>query len=392
MSIVEPTIALVFSPETWVEQLHRHLADHGGARIRQIVVEPSTVGDESFDVLVVSHRWPALTPGLVRNVHAAGARVLGIADREEPAAREHLVRMGVDGIVPADVALPSIVEAIRAVAPVQDERAQLAGMRDRADVGARVGSQIVTVGGPHGSGKTELAVAVAVALVDRRESVLLLDADEHHAAIAIRLGLPPHASLRTAIAMMQTGGDVAQAPLPRGRIDVVPGGMPTTGRAPVDPSDALALLAELGHRYDHVVIDTSGVADSALGRALLSAANAVLGIGAASPVGLSRLVSWASLAAPSLAARLSLVVNFAPHDRFRRGEVVDELRLAVGAPVGALLPFDQRVVRAAWDARPVDRGPFADQVQALVDAAMPRGERRVGRGDGARRRSRSAAA
>ena len=28
---VEPAVALVFSPEAWVEDLHRHLADHGGA-------------------------------------------------------------------------------------------------------------------------------------------------------------------------------------------------------------------------------------------------------------------------------------------------------------------------------------------------------------------------
>ena len=90
MSVAEPTVALVFSPEGWVEQLHRHLADHGGARIRQIVVEPSTLRDEEFDVLVVSHRWPTLTPVLVRRVQEAGARVLGVFDRDEPAAREHL--------------------------------------------------------------------------------------------------------------------------------------------------------------------------------------------------------------------------------------------------------------------------------------------------------------
>ena len=38
---MEPTIALVFSPELWVERLHHHLTDHGGARVRQIVLEPA---------------------------------------------------------------------------------------------------------------------------------------------------------------------------------------------------------------------------------------------------------------------------------------------------------------------------------------------------------------
>ena len=50
--MVEPEVALVFSPETWVEELHRYLADHGGARVRQIVMEPSLALDEQYDTLV----------------------------------------------------------------------------------------------------------------------------------------------------------------------------------------------------------------------------------------------------------------------------------------------------------------------------------------------------
>ena len=54
----EPTIALVFSPEAWVEELHRYLEDHGGARVRQIVLEPSVALEEEYDTMVVSHRGP----------------------------------------------------------------------------------------------------------------------------------------------------------------------------------------------------------------------------------------------------------------------------------------------------------------------------------------------
>ena len=31
----EPEIALVFTAEPWVEELHRYLSDHGGARVRR---------------------------------------------------------------------------------------------------------------------------------------------------------------------------------------------------------------------------------------------------------------------------------------------------------------------------------------------------------------------
>ena len=51
--MAEPEVALVFTPEAWVEELHRHLTDHGGARVRQVVVEPDVALEEEYDVLVV---------------------------------------------------------------------------------------------------------------------------------------------------------------------------------------------------------------------------------------------------------------------------------------------------------------------------------------------------
>src|SRR5438067_204806 len=109
MSDAEPTVALVFSPEAWVEELHRHLSHHGGARVRQVVVEPAVALDESYDVLVVSDRWPALTMRLVGAVHERGRRVLGVFDPEEPAGKDHLVRLGVDATIPADAPMQEFV-------------------------------------------------------------------------------------------------------------------------------------------------------------------------------------------------------------------------------------------------------------------------------------------
>ena len=48
-------------PSPGSKELHRHLADHGGARVRQIVLEPALALEEEYDTLVVSDRWPALT-------------------------------------------------------------------------------------------------------------------------------------------------------------------------------------------------------------------------------------------------------------------------------------------------------------------------------------------
>ena len=104
----EPEVALVFSPERWVEDLHRHCVDHGGARIRCVVMDPALVLDEEYGVLVVSHRWPGLTVGFVEAVHARGrrcprrprsVRADGVAPPRAGAGRRRRPRRRVDGRV-----------------------------------------------------------------------------------------------------------------------------------------------------------------------------------------------------------------------------------------------------------------------------------------------------
>src|SRR5713101_2171800 len=101
---VEPTVAIVFSPESWVEELHRHLTDHGGARVRQIVVEPAVALDEEYDTLVVSARWPALTRRFVDALHDRARSVLGVFDPHEHGGKDHLVALNVDAAISAAAA------------------------------------------------------------------------------------------------------------------------------------------------------------------------------------------------------------------------------------------------------------------------------------------------
>src|SRR4029077_20450016 len=70
----EPEIALVLSAEAWVDDLHRHCADHGGARVRCLVLDPAVALDKEFDVLVTGERWPALTRPFVDALHERGRR------------------------------------------------------------------------------------------------------------------------------------------------------------------------------------------------------------------------------------------------------------------------------------------------------------------------------
>src|SRR3954462_5819098 len=154
---VEPSVALVFSPEMWVEELHRHLSHHGGARVRHIVVEPSVALDEEYDVLVVSDRWPALTFGFVGAVHARGRSILGVFDPEEPAGKDHLVDLGVDATIAADAEIAEFGVVLGELGAASSRPTDLgdghvSGVPTRED---EPPGTVVAVSGARGSGVTE---------------------------------------------------------------------------------------------------------------------------------------------------------------------------------------------------------------------------------------------
>ena len=155
----EPEVALAFTADLWVEELHRHLTDHGGARVRTLLVEPEGALEEAYDVLVAGHRWPALTRALVSDVHAHGRAVVGVHDREELASREHLLALGVDALVESDAGADAFVRAIAGVAARRDDRSGA-----RSIVAPTRAGRLVTVGGPPGVGRTEIAIELALAL------------------------------------------------------------------------------------------------------------------------------------------------------------------------------------------------------------------------------------
>jgi MinD-like ATPase involved in chromosome partitioning or flagellar assembly len=377
MSTAEPTIALVFSPESWVEQLHRHLADHGGARVRQIVVEPSVALDEDYDALVVSDRWPALTRGFVDAVHARGRRVLGVFDPDEPAGKDHLVSLQVDATITADAGMTDFVDTVNGLARADDpgkatqEPTTPTGGLPAA--GVLPSGQLVSVSGPRGSGVTE--VALALAACDRRGTTVLVDAHESAPAIAVRLGLPLEPNLRAAVEARTHGtGELARVVArPRGvGFDVVAGFPSRTAAAQVTASEVVDVVGALRDSYRRVLLDVDGHADALLGRALVTHSDAVVGVGQGSPVGVARLVSWiveARAVAPTLP--LHVVVNRSPRDRFRRAEIAEEICRAVPPSTLAFVPTDRHVEDAGWIGEPVAAGPFATSLARVAAAVAP---------------------
>jgi MinD-like ATPase involved in chromosome partitioning or flagellar assembly len=379
----EPEIALVLSPDTWVERLHRHCADHGGARVRCIVVEPSVALDEEYHVLVATDRWPAMTRPFVDSLHASGRRVLLVCDDDdEPAARELVGRLGADGIVRASAESAQLVAAVVALVPepvVGAPRTPAdapSAARDGACNGPRDGARsaaLVAVGGPSGAGATEVAIGLAAAGARRGARAVVVDADHVTPSIAARLGLPLEPNLCSAVDAVAFGlGAVPGALFDLGeRWPAVLVGAPSRRAADaLSAADVRAVTDVLGERYAPVVVDLAAPATAYgpdLAPAILERAGAIVAVGAATPVGVIRLVEWVALIERYVAnAPVHLVVNRAATVRSRRAEVASELLASGRAASLTFIPHDARVEDAVWDAGIPERGAFARAAAELL--------------------------
>jgi MinD-like ATPase involved in chromosome partitioning or flagellar assembly len=373
----EAEVALAFTADPWVEELHRHLADHGGARVRTLAVEPEALRDEAYDVVVAGHRWPGLTRAVVCDVHARRRAILGVHDREEPASRSHLIALGIDALIESDAGPDAFVRAIAGLA---------AGRADHADPApppapaGRTG-RLVCVGGGPGVGRTEIAVQLAVALAARAR-VALVDADDVAPAVASRLGLGIEPNLRGAIDAVEHGigalAECCSAETCSGAR--VLAGLPNPGAwAQVRPGEVIRVVDRLADDVDVVVADGAGLLEDvttrasrgryATARALVAEADVIVVVADAAPHGIARALAWivdARALAPG--APMVAVVNRAPAARYRRGELYEELMRSAPLVDTVFTPYDARVADAAWNGIPVARGGFTRAVGRIVTA------------------------
>jgi MinD-like ATPase involved in chromosome partitioning or flagellar assembly len=359
----EPSVALVFSPDPWVEQLHRFVADHGGARVRQLVVDPAILDDEEFEVLVTGDRWPSLSASLVARLHARGVLVLGVFDPEEPAGKDHLLAVGADAVIAADAPPAEIVALLaeqlsyrwkaRASRPADD------GIAERGSGGA---PPPVLVTGCPGSGATEVALALGVELAPRGPT-LLLDARLAGAGTSVRLGLPLSPNLRSAVDDLLCGGDPAECvlTLARSGLHVLTGFPNAASAGQVSAHEVHDVIAVLRPAFARLVV----LADGEVRDGLAGESEAVV-VTTPTPLGVARVTGLISDLGGAGGRGRHVVVNRAPRDRFR----VAELRAAIGAVAGVasvhVLPEDPHVGEAAWEGLVVGDCPFVRGVATVA--------------------------
>jgi hypothetical protein len=207
---------------------------------------------------------------------------------------------------------------------------------------------------------------------------LLIDADEVSASAAQRLGLQLLPNLRSALDSLNHRPDtIDKALTPVDRFMVLTGLSGERDWMEVRPSHIDDLLTELCGQFGHVVVNCGslleqvGFADSGrfgITRKVVAVADRLVGVGLPTPVGITRLVTWAAEAsALNPTAPMHLIVNRRPRSQYRRAEVIEEIDRALPGVALSFLPEDPLVETAAWRGSLVSSGQYVRTVHALAD-------------------------
>ena len=160
--------------------------------------------------------------------------------------------------------------------------------------------------GPPGAGTSEVALGLAAAIAARGEAAVLVDADELASSTAARLGLGIEPNLRSAIDAVEHGlGEVVDALVRTGHpaFDVVCGLPSLAAAAQIRSREVLDVLGALGRIRSQVLVEVSGVPGIEIARAVIAEAGVLVGVGAANPVGVARLLGWVAALTSGQGAR-----------------------------------------------------------------------------------------
>lgn len=343
-------------------------------------------------IVLETHRG-SLTAGLVGVCDRRGIRIAPLC---EGAAEERLAAaFGLATPLALDVEPWRIAEALMAppqlAGPVTAETAQ-EGLRS---------ARVIAVWGPAGApGRSTLAIEIAVELARGGRRIALVDADTHAPSIALQLGLADEGpGFAAACRQAELGGLDARElariaePLGRSGVDVLTGLNRPSRWPELTDARVTAALATCRDWAEHTVIDVAaplerdeeivsdldGPRRNAATLAALRAADLVVAVGAADPVGVARFLrAHADLRATIGATPIAVVAN-----RLRpgalgidaRGQVRRTLDRFGGIEDVWFVPADARSADAALlAAQPVaevaPRSPLTLAVRRLVGEAI----------------------
>lgn len=346
------------------------------------------------DVVIVGAGRTTLTAELLSACDTRGVRCIALADDDHDRAQAN--RIGLHEVLDAEVDVVELEGLVSGGVTVPSRLGDL----DAGTGAAAAPAGVVAVWGPGGApGRTTVAVNVAAELAASGHRVALVDADPYGGAIAPTLGLLDEAPGFASACRLAGGSALDRAELeriaqryssPRAPFEVFTGLVGPSRWPELSHERVTAAIGAMRARFEYVVIDTGFSLErdeellsdqfaprrNAATFAALSAADRVLAVGLADPVGLSRLLrGHGELVEVVDAERVDVVVNRVRASALgidAHAQVRQTLRRFAGLTEATLLPNDGRATDAAIltartlrDAAP--RSPLRTALRAYVD-------------------------
>ena len=385
------TLGLALSTRSWRGLLQRHCRDHVADVNATLLRDALDAGAGGVSIVMLDDDTSWLSAPALDQMRESGVVVIGLYDPTESDGHgeRHLQRLGVDVVVPCDLGAEDLVEIVRSVAPDGEREERFADLVDLEDDRIpRADRQIIAVGGPAGSGATEVSIARSQLWGGIRP--LLVDVDETNPSIARRLGLSIHPHIVTAVEALRgerlsldPEANSLEACLAQGAVgaanfpfDVIVGLASRDDWSLLRADDVGSLIEELSARWPLVVArlgpnleDLSRhVGRYGVSRTVAARATRVVGVCDATPVGMLRFFDWlVDIVAIADATPVDVVINRCPRSPSAQAQLMRQLDDVAGPRIGdvVLARRDRRIERAAWDADLADRGPFLKAIGAL---------------------------
>ncbi|MDQ4085315.1 MAG: chromosome partitioning protein [Actinomycetota bacterium] len=309
---------------------------------------------------------PHLDADVVSGLRAAGVEPLGVATADTPGAVHRLHQIGIAVVLTDDGARDLATQVVESLERTEQHDPGAATPTAPEEVPAGLG-EVVAVWGPAGApGRSTVAVGLAAELAGLGRSALLVDADVYGGSVAQHLALLDDVSGLLAAARNAKVGTLDAAALAAhcravGAMRVLTG-LPRPDRWPeLSPAAMSAVLAcartlaafvvvDCGFSLEadeDLMFDTAAPRRNGATLCALEQADRVLAVGAADPVGLSRLARGVvDLAAAVPGCEPSVVLNrMRAGVGWSAGEATALLERFTGRGTTVVLPED----RAACD-------------------------------------------
>jgi MinD-like ATPase involved in chromosome partitioning or flagellar assembly len=162
------------------------------------------------------------------------------------------------------------------------------------------------------------------------------------------------------------------------RMQVLPGLATVRDWHEIRPRQAVDLLHELSVAHTHVVVNVGSRIDAesfgevqarnGISRAVVERCDRLVAVGLGSPVGVARLLDWLAVARSIQGSpRADILLNRAPSDQFRRGELLQEVTRTYPPASFAFVPDDPKLAKLTWDGSIPANGKFRKSLDRWVD-------------------------